>query len=209
MIAPTPTKLKGIEFEDALKSAADREEKQGLLTMDHYGVTMSVQNGVAMGIQSKPDFEGVLFSGRQFIFEAKANTGASFTMHKDKLKPRQVSFMLGRAKFNVPCFLVIHWNGRQLVKSTIPAVTVAIPISDADPRWQRYVDAYATAKRESKRQGRPVPVEPQGSITLAESLEMGVIVPWQIPKGCRTATPDILSFLWPEARKFRPDVLHP
>jgi hypothetical protein len=203
MTTPTPEKLKGDEFESALKDAAAREEKQGLLTMDHYGVTLSVQNGITMGVQSKPDFEGVLFNGRQFIFEAKSKTGASFPLVKNELKPRQVSFMLGRAKFGVPCFLVIHWNARQLKKSKVDAFTVAIPVSDADSRWQRFVDAYAKAKREK------APVEPQGSISLEESLAIGKIVPWITPKGCRKPTPDILSFIWPEGRALRPEVVQP
>lgn len=183
--------------------AANREEKSGSLTLNRYGVTLSVQNGVTMGIQSKPDFEGVVATGRQFVFEAKVCSGASFAMHKDKLKPRQVSHMLTRSRFNVTCFLVIHWNARELVRSKIGAVTVAIPVSDADPRWQRFIDAYALAKRQSKEQGKPVPVESQGSITLEESIRIGKVIPWVVPKGCRKATPDILTFLWPEAVNHR------
>lgn len=203
MRIPPPEKLKGVEFEELLKSAADREEKAGSLTMDHYGVTLSVQNGVTMGIQSKPDFEGVIATGRQFVFEVKVCSGASFPMVKDKIKPRQVSHMLTRSRFNVPCFLVIHWNARQLVRSNVDAVTVAIPVSDADPRWQRYVDAYREAVRTKK------PMEPQGSISLEESLAIGTVIPWEIPKGCRKATPDILSFLWPEAVKERSSLVQP
>ena len=201
MKTPPPEKLKGLEFEHLLSAAADREEKEGLLTMDHYGVTLSVQNGVSMGIQSKPDFEGVLFSGRQFIFEAKVCSGASFPMSKDKIKPRQVSHLLTRSKFNVPCFLVIHWNARILKRSKVEAITVAIPVTPDDPRWQRFIDAYAKAKREKSA------VEPQGSISLEESLSIGNVVPWQVPKGCRKATPDLLSFLWPEASDLRPKSL--
>ena len=207
--SPTPEKLKGIEFEQLLSAAADREEKIGVLTMDHYGVTMSVQNGVTMGIQSKPDFEGVLFNGRQFIFEAKVCSSASFPMTKDKIKPRQVSHLLTRSKFNVPCFVVIHWNARELKKSKVESVTVAIPVSENDPRWQRFIDANAKAKRESKVHGRPIPVEPQGSISLEESISIGKIIPWTIPKGCRKATPDLLSFIWPEGRALRPDIIEP
>jgi hypothetical protein len=190
-----PEQLKGSEFEQLLKEAAAKEEKAGSLTMDHYGVTLSVQNGVTMGIQSKPDFEGVLAGGRQFVFEAKVCSGASFPMTKDKIKPRQISHMLKRSRFGVPCFLLIHFTARNLVKSSTPATTIAIPVSDADPRWQRFVDAYATMKREKANK-----VDPQGSISRDEAQDMGQLVPWTIPKGCRKALPDLLSFLWPEAR---------
>ena len=189
-----PEQLKGTEFESLLAAAADREEKSGLLTMDRYGVTLSVQAGVTLGISSKPDFEGVLASGRQFIFEAKVCSGPSFPMAKDKIKPRQVSHMLTRSRFNVPCFLVIHFTARNLVKSSTPATTIAIPVSDADPRWQRFVDAHAEARRTKGT------VEPQGSISRDEAHDIGQLVPWRIPQGCRKALPDLLSFIWPEAR---------
>jgi len=202
MTTLTPEKIKGLEFEDLIVDSANREEKSGSLTLNRYGVTLSVQNGVTMGIQSKPDFEGVVATGRQFIFEAKVCSGASFPMHKDKIKPRQVSHMLIRSRFNVPCFLLIHWNARELVRSKVGAVTVAIPVSGADPRWQRFVDAYAKARREK------TTVEPQGSITLEESIIIGKVVPWVVPKGCRKPTPDILTFLWPEAIQHRNSLCH-
>lgn len=187
-----PKSLKGIEFERLLSDSAARNERNGILTMDHYGVTMSVQNGVAMGIQSKPDFEGVMIGGRQFIFEAKVCSGSSFPMTKDKIKPRQVSHLLTRSKFAVPCFLVIHWNARELKRSKVEAVTVAIPVNEADPRWQRFIDAHAKARRDK------TPVDPQGSISREESLAMGYVIPWIVPKGCRKAMPDLLSFLRPD-----------
>jgi len=188
-----PEQIKGTEFEADLAAAADRAEKLGILTMDRYGVTLSVQAGVTLGISSKPDFEGVLHTGRQFIFEAKVCSGSSFPMNKDKIKPRQVSHMLTRSRFNVPCFLVIHFTARYMAKSIHPAFTVAIPVSDADPRWQRFVDAHAVAKRLN------AAVAPQGSVSREEALAIGRIVPWTIPKGCRKPLPDILSFLQPQS----------
>jgi hypothetical protein len=34
-------------------------------------------------------------------------------------------------------------------------------------------------------------------------------VPWRIAKGCRKAFPDLLSFLWPEARAIQVETLEP
>lgn len=184
-----PEQLKGTEFEALLSDAADRAEKLGILTMDRYGVTLSVQNGITLGISSKPDFEGVISSGHQFIFEAKVCSAASFPMAKDKIKPRQVSHMLTRSRFGVPCFLVIHFTARRMVRGYDPAMTVAIPVSEADPRWQRFVDAHDAARRDK------CAVESQGSISREEALTIGRIVPWTVPKGCRKPLPDLTSFL--------------
>jgi hypothetical protein len=196
----TPTTIKGVEFEALCAESAARDEKAGILTMGRYGVTMSVQDGRTMGISSLPDFEGVLAPiGRQFIMENKVCSGPSFPMQKDKIKPRQVSHMLKRSKFGAISFLVIHFNARNLIKSSHAAFTVAIPVTDADPRWQRFVDAYALAQKTKQ------PVIPQGSISRDEAEFIGLPVRWEIAKGCRKSRPNLLSFLRPELMEPLPE----
>lgn len=189
-----PEKLKGSEFEQLLFDAAARHERAGRLTMGRYGVDGVVVKGRTLLVPSKPDFEGVLAfpAGRQFIIEAKVCAGSSFPLQKDKIKPRQVSHMLTRSRFGVSCWLMIHFTARKLVRITDPGITVAIPISPDDPRWQRYVDAHAEAKRSGN------PVAPQGSITRDEAIDIGRVVRWEIPPRCKKALPDILPLLDPQ-----------
>lgn len=191
---PVPIRLKGSEFECLLMEAAAREEDAGLLTMGRYGVDGVIVQGKTLLVPSKPDFDGVLATGRQFVIEAKCCDGPSFELRKDKIKPKQVAHMLTRSRFNVPCFLVIHFAERILKNSTSPAITVAIPITAENPIWQKFVDAHVKARREK------TAVESQGSIGRDAAQDLGQLVPWRVSKGCRKALPDLLSFLWPEMR---------
>lgn len=187
-----PKKLNGKEFEKALIEAAARCEKQSLIVMDRYGVEVSNFGGKLTAIPSKPDFEGTRADGRHFIIEAKANSQSSFQLYPTVIKARQVKHMLKRSRFGSKCFLIIHFNQRILKNAVQPAFTVAIPVNDDDPRWQRYVEACEAAKREKRK------VEPQGSINRDEAQDMGRLVIWKIPERCRTATPDLMPILYPE-----------
>ena len=208
-----PVKLCGKDFEQALMDAAAREERSGNLTMTRYG-TKSVtikddsdptgKKTKTIQVPSLPDFEGVLWNGRQFIIEAKACEGASFEMRKEKIKPQQVEHMLKRDRFGVPCFLVIHFAERQGRNFFHPAITVALPVTNAVPCWQAYVDAHAVAK---KLKGKP---KPQGSISRDVAQEMGTLVPWVVPQGCQKALPNLMSFVSGETPAMpRPDELQP
>jgi hypothetical protein len=190
----TPPKLagNGKDFEDLLLQRAANEEKRGVLTMSRYGVQVTMIEGEWRPVPSLPDFDGALANGRQFIIEAKVCAGPSFELRKDKLKPRQVAHMLTRSAFGVPCFLLIHFNERKLVRSADPAFTVAIPVNDSLPLWRAFVDAHAVAKRTKQ------PVEPQGSISREMALRIGVKVEWNVAPGCRTVTPDLAALLCPE-----------
>lgn len=195
-----PTSLKGSEFETLLMDAAKREEAAGILTMGRYGVDGMVVAGKNGGasqtllVPSKPDFEGVLATGRQFIIEAKSWQKKAFEINPAFIKVKQVSHMLKRSSFGVPCYLLIHFAERRGVNFIDPAITVAIPINDNRPLWQNFIDAAAVAKAEGKKLGG------FATISRDEAQDMGQLVPWRIPKGCRKALPDLLSFLWPEAR---------
>ena len=208
-----PVKLSGKDFEQALMDAAAREERSGNLTMTRYG-TKSVtikddsdptgKKTKTIQVPSLPDFEGVLWNGRQFIIEAKSCDGVSFEMRKEKIKPQQVEHMLRRDRFGVPCFLVIHFAERRGQNFFHPAITVALPVTNAVPCWQAYVDSHALAK---KLKGKP---KAQGSISRDVAQEMGELVPWVIAHGCRRALPNLMAFIGCQTpAKPRADQLQP
>lgn len=184
----TPPKLAAKEFEELLLAAAKRVEELGI-TMSRYGVMATLQDGKWTPLESLPDFEGVFRGGQQFIIEAKVNSQASFPLEKKSLKPRQVAHMLTRAKFGVPCWLVLHWNERILVNRHDPGETIAIPIDDFDPRWRAFVDAYAEARRTKS------DPKPQGSISRVEASRIGTRIEWVCPKGSRKFLPDLAGLL--------------
>ena len=185
-----PGKLKGAtssgSFEDLIGREGARLEKEGYLTLGRYPVASVVIKGSSRPVQmpSKPDFEGAFASGHQFIVEAKVCTSSAFEVVKDKLKPKQVSHMLTRARFNVPCFLLIHFNERSGATFYEPAFTVAIPVKSENqgglPIWEELVT----------RKGAYV-----GSFSREIAREVGVAVPWHTPPRCKGVRPDLKSFL--------------
>ena len=192
MNSKPPPKLSGKDFEELILDAGARSEKLEIFCIDRYGVEVSFFQGKPQAIPSKPDFEGTRADGRHFVIEAKVNSQATFQMSPEKIKPRQIKFMLKRSRFGSKCFLLIHWNERILVKSHDPAFTVAIPVNGEDPRWQKYVDDYAKAKREKK------PMEIQPRISREEAVGIGTLIKWVIPDGCRKATPMLIPIIYPE-----------
>jgi hypothetical protein len=197
MLAPTPIKLTGKEFEEFILDAADRAEKAGIFCMDRYGVEVSNFGGEIRAVPSKPDFEGTRADGRHYIIEAKVDSKATFEMEPKKIKPRQIKHLLKRSRFGSKCFLLLHWNERILKKSHDQAFTVAIPVNDDEPRWQKFLDAYA----ESKRTKQPMAI--QDRISRPESEVMGRVIDWIIPEGCRKATPNLIPIIWPELHQIK------
>lgn len=190
-----PTSLKGKEFETLILEAAKREEASGGLTLSRYGVKgITLADKRTILVPSLPDFEGVLAGGRQIILEAKVWSKKSFQIDPMFIKVTQVSHMLTRSRFGVLCYLVIHFTKSSGKTYIDPAITVAIPVTDQFPIWQQFLDAAAAAKAAGEKLGT------FASISRDEAQDMGQLVPWRIPKGCRKALPDLLSFLWPEAR---------
>ncbi len=186
-----PATLKAKEFEELIMDAADREQRAGRLTMGRYGVQGMVVQGRTLLVPSLPDFEGVLATGRQFIIEAKTCSQASFPLSPKTIKPRQVSHMLERSRFGVPCFVLIHFNMRVVRPHPQPGITVALRVDDSNPRWQAFVDESNAAKREKRN------MRDQGSISRDLAQDIGQRVRWHIPKGCRKALPDLMSMILP------------
>ncbi len=188
----TPPKLTGKEFEDLLLAGAERS---ATLTMTRYGVKgvtlfdeVTKKPRIVL-VQSNPDFDGAMLGGRQFVIEAKVCAEPSFKLRPDKIKPSQVSFMLERSRFGVPCYLVIHWCERVGQNFRDPAITVAVPVHGGNPLWQKFLDACAAAKRSKTK------LEAQGSISRSQSQDLGRVVVWTAPGAARKHLPDLERIL--------------
>lgn len=186
-----PASLKGKEFETLILDAAKREESGGGLTLSRYGVQGVIFGGKTILVPSLPDFEGVLAGGRQFIIEAKACQKSHFALDESKFKDRQYAHMAKRSEFGSLCFLLIHFAERRLATKSDPGMTVAVPVSARHPFWM----LYETGERKT--------------LSRDEALSIGQIVPWITPKGCRKALPDLISFLWPDARRIQLPIVQP
>ena len=126
-------------------------------------------------ITSNPDFEGIVFGGRQFVFDCKLCNQASFPLDKDsKSQSKQHRHMRTRARFGAVCFYLIHFPPRELKTKTDPAATWAFPVNDGH-FWQAF------DRNEVKR------------ITRADCEQYAELVNWDCGDRGRTPRPDILS----------------
>lgn len=126
-------------------------------------------------MQSLPDFEGVLLGGRQFVFDAKVCSQASFPLAESTMKERQLRHLLRRAQFGAISFLLIHFNARSLITKSIPARTIAFPVRPDHPFWEAF------ARGEIKR------------ITEQDAELYGIHVEWNIATGKRKLSPDLIT----------------
>lgn len=169
----------------------DAAKRSTLFTMGRYPVASVIMKGSDRPMQqlSLPDFEGVVHGGRQYIIEAKVCSQSSFKLSKEIIKPKQISHMLERSRYGVRCWVVIHFNERKLQTSHDPAETIAIPINDDHPFWQKFVDAYQLARQTKQK------VEPQGSISRERAARIGTKVHWTFPPRARKFLPDLEALL--------------
>lgn len=180
------TNLKGKEFEALILFRATKMESEGILTLGRYGVQAVMMNDKITGkpawqiIKSLPDFDGCIAGGRQLIIEAKVCSQASYPIHATgKKHPKQIDHMLRRAKFGALCFLMVHFNARELMTKSEEACTYAIPVLD-NAFWREY--------------------EVASKLTLSryEADLYGIKIPWNVwSSRASKETPD-LSFLLPE-----------
>lgn len=93
-------------------------------------------------IKSLPDFEGVLGSGRQFMFDCKVVSGASLPLSKYDMtrgeRRRQLNHMLKRSRFNALCGFLIHFNARKTQRIDELAVTYLFPVIHDHTFWTRF-----------------------------------------------------------------------
>lgn len=183
-----PEKLAGREFEDAcLVDVAHHlaKNKEPNFTFSRYGIqsaTVFEKDGKSFTrpIKSLPDFEGVLApDGVQFIFDCKVCSQASFGSNEFRkfLEGRQYKHLLKRSEFGAICFLLIHWNARELVRSKVEASTYALPVTSSLKFWGDVSNGVEL------------------SLSRPACSEYGIYCPWWIPSGCKVARPDFQSLL--------------
>ena len=185
-----PVALKGTGtggFEELLMTEAGRLDAQGILTMGRYPVASVMMQGskFPMQVPSLPDFEGVFPNGRQFIIEAKVCSGAAFEITKAKLKPKQVRHLLSRHRFNVPGYILIHFNAREGKTFYDPPVTVGIQVRPESDGGLEVWEKFGADKKGLY----------AGSLDRAEACRVGKIMEWHTPKQCRSPRPNLEKFL--------------
>ncbi len=165
--------MNGKTFEEIVQRQIDLEEKRGKVTMSRYGTHAIFRDGKWTPIHSLPDFEGVLPPfGRQFIFDCKVCGGASFSLHDEKLKERQLRHMYKRSRFGVICFLLIYFRPRQLATKTEQRLTIAIPVHPDHDFWAR------------------VQTGEIKSLNRETAIQIGVPIEWT---SGRSSRPDVLA----------------
>jgi len=180
-------RLKAKEFEEACLARMEVEEKLGRGTMGRYGVMSYIDIDPVtrqikwQPVESLPDLEGVIPPvGRQFIADCKVTSDSGVELRDDHLPLRQLEHMLRRSRFGAICFLLLHYNPRELKTKSEPAETFAFPVYEQHPFW------VALRSGAGKR-----------SINRDDCREYGVVVDWNLAtEQSRIPRPDILAALW-------------
>lgn len=184
--------LKGKEFQDIVKQRGLEYSRFQLAHMVEYGVQCVRTDDKVLEISSLPDFDGVTAGGRQFVFDCKVCSQASFDLspyRQDTRAPkaRQLKHLRTRAAYNVPAFFLIHWNARSLATMSEPAETYVFPVCQNE-FWEQFDAAEVR------------------SIKRRDCERFGVRVEWNIIGQARTYRPDffvpvlarIETGSWPE-----------
>ena len=175
----TPDRLTGKAFESAIVDVGARYERAGTMSIGRFGTIVVLVNGAWMPRPSLPDFDCVLQGGRQVVIEAKAVTSARLLdFQKSKLKPRQVDYLLRRARMGSLCFLAVHYAGRPAGKRT-PAVrplTVLVPVLPSELRWVNFVKT-----------------QHGEGLSPESALAMGTEIEWTAEGRSKKELPDILG----------------
>lgn len=173
-------RINGHEFEALILNRAKKDERRGRYTLSRYGTITTLINGSWRPIPSLPDFEGVLPGGRQFIFDAKVCSQASFQLTGNTAKSfraRQFGHLMKRSEYGVETFILIHFNYRKLKTKQDDELTVAIPVKE-NKFWNGVIDGTI------KKIGRDV------------AIQIGTMVPWnKFSKRCGLETPDLYFYL--------------
>ncbi len=91
---------------------------------------------------------------------------------------RQITHMYNRARYQVRCFFLIHWNARSLETKQEDAITYAFPVHPELDFWQRFEAGEVK------------------SIKRADCREYGTEVPWnKFSELDRSLQPDLLEIL--------------
>ena len=132
--------MTGAKFESLIVERNREYEKLGVACIGRYGVQAARTKNEWVILQSLPDFEGSLSTGRQVIFDAKVCGQASFPLDKYRSetggsRSRQLRHMLKRSRFGAACFFLIHWSQRVLKRGIIQAITYRFPVHLDHPFW--------------------------------------------------------------------------
>lgn len=139
----TPTDhLTGKAFEQLVKRALDEHVKHRRIHAGRYGVQVQASTDQANGnlewrpVPSLPDFEGVVFGGRQFVFDAKVCSQASLPLNSDHAPTKQLRHLLARGRMGAVSFLLVHWNARELKTKSEPPQTFVVPVAPHLELWR-------------------------------------------------------------------------
>lgn len=133
----------GKSFESVCLEVSRIVEANGQATFGRYGVQASMIDGQWSPVASLPDCEGITaIDARQFVFDAKVCSAASFPLAKyterRSNQKRQLDHMLKRADFGATCFFLIHFNARHLKTKSEPTETFAFPVYLEHHLWQSF-----------------------------------------------------------------------
>jgi penicillin-binding protein-related factor A (putative recombinase) len=177
--------LTGKEFEKlVLWRARTYDEPNGLYCMGRYGVMSIFKDNEWMPVPSLPDFEGILMGGRQFIFDAKTCSQSSYALSGGTSKSfeHQYKHLRRREAFGAICFLLMHFNARDLKTKQEPAFTSLLSVGDT-PLWRAY-DAGE-----------------QKTITRKEAEMYGIPVTWDTPGHKKIPSPDLYTAIMATQQK--------
>ena len=135
-----PTTLKGKEFEELLLHRARyHDEPKGNYMLNRYGVMASFNKGNWTPIKSLPDFDMVVPPGFQCVFDTKVCSQPAYDLSGGTSKSfkHQYKFMQRKSLMGAACFLLMHFNKRELKTRTDEAFTTLFPVR-MFPFWEEY-----------------------------------------------------------------------
>jgi len=133
--------MKAKDFESHCLRYFDTTKRAGTATAGRYGVMASLLDGKWQPRASLPDIEGILAGGRQFIFDCKVCSQSSQRIDQDawgSMRGRQISHMLDRSDLGAICFLLVHFNPRELKTRTDPEETFAVQVHRKVDLWSEF-----------------------------------------------------------------------
>lgn len=174
-------KVDGFKFQDLCMERMEALHSRGLVHAVKYGVQALRNGNDVITIASLPDFDTVIPPlARQAVYDAKVCSQASFALDKyrdetEGARRRQIKHLFLRADFGAAAFLLMHWNPRELRKTSFPAETYAVPVYRHIPFWDNFL------------------VGEEKSLNRGHCEEFGVKVEWNYLDGERKARPDVLA----------------
>jgi len=113
------------------------DEPRGLYMLNRYGVMAVYINNVWTPTPSYPDFD-LIINGQQYVFDVKvcSQSAWALTGNTSKSLKHQYEFMKRKARVGARCFILLHFNEKQLKTKTHDSLTIILPIPS--PLWQQY-----------------------------------------------------------------------